>query len=117
MNHELNKAIESLILNKPKSQSYSTRELNYIRRYDKCEDEGLDIEETIRQIWDTEQKESPVMVRMGYYGGSCLITHGQSAKVHCYRPQGQFDHLQQRLLLPRNHKSSDFGKAQCLYDI
>ena len=53
MNHELNKAIENLILNKPKSQSYSTRELNYIRRYDKCEDEGLDIEETIRQIWDT----------------------------------------------------------------
>ncbi len=88
MNHELNNAIESLILNKPKSQSYSTRELNYIRRYDKCEDEGLDIEETIRQIWDTEQKESPVMVRMGYYGGSCLITHGQSGQSALLSPAG-----------------------------
>ena len=88
MNHELNKAIESLILNKPESESYSTRELNYIRRYDKCEDEGLDLEATLHEIWKKEQQESPVMVSMGYYGGSCLITHGQSGQSALLAPSG-----------------------------
>tara|TARA_B100000927_G_scaffold290537_1_gene289669 strand:+ start:695 stop:1390 length:696 start_codon:yes stop_codon:yes gene_type:complete len=86
---ELNKSIESLIVNKPENTIFTHSELNYLRKYDKCEDSGLSEAQVFEEVWKRVDRDK----RGKEYTATTLVTHGGSGKAITTAPLGESIHV------------------------
>lgn len=90
---ETNRSIESFILNKGDNYVYSNADLNYLLKYDKCQDAGLDEQVVFSKVW----KEAYAMPQGNpadeRFEGQVLVTHGGGGKAITSAPLGASFHV------------------------
>jgi len=89
----LNKSIESFIINKRSDYVYSIGDLNFLRKYDKCEDAGLNENVVFKKVWELASNMEEEVKPENRFNGDVLITHGGSGKAITSAPDGASFHV------------------------
>ena len=89
---ETNRSIESFILNKGDKYVYTDADLNFLLKYDKCQDAGLDEEKVFSKVWDRAY-DMPQGIKMDKrFFGKVMVTHGGGGKAITTAPLGASFH-------------------------
>jgi|DEB0MinimDraft_3_1074331.scaffolds.fasta_scaffold00001_4 hypothetical protein len=90
---KINRSIESAILNKPNNYVYTTSDLIFFQKYDKCEDAGLDEAMVFGKLWDEAFDMIDGNKAENRFDGKVLVTHGGGGKAITSAPQGASFHV------------------------
>jgi len=90
---QLNSSIEAAILNTPHDYVYSMAELNFFRKYDKCEDAGLNENVVFKKVWEMALTMDEGVKPEDRFNGDVLVTHGGSGKAITSAPKGVSFHV------------------------
>ena len=90
---DLNKSVESFILNKSHDYVYSISDLIFLRKYDKCEDSDLKEAVVFKKVWEMASKMKEDVAAEDRFNGDVLVTHGGSGKALTSAPEGASFHV------------------------
>ena len=90
---EINKSIEAFILLKRHNYVYSLSDLNFLFKYDKCEDADLNEDVVFKKVWDMASEMKDGIKAERRFNGEVLITHGGSGKAITSAPNGASFHI------------------------
>lgn len=90
---ELNRSIESFIINRPKNYIYTPEDLLFFRKYDKCEDSDLNENVVFKKVWEIASNMDEAIKPQDTFNGDALITHGGSGKAITSAPKGVSFHI------------------------
>jgi hypothetical protein len=90
---QLNDSIEAFILNKPNDYVYTNSDLNFLRKYDKCEDAGLNEKVVFDKVWSLASKMKEADEAENAFYGNVLVTHGGGGKAITSAPEGISFHV------------------------
>jgi hypothetical protein len=90
---QLNESIESFIIRKAHDYVYSIADLNFLYKYDKCEDADLNEAVVFKKVWEIATKMDEGIKAENRFNGDVLITHGGSGKAITSAPRGVSFHI------------------------
>jgi hypothetical protein len=90
---EINASIEAFLLNKPHDYVLTNADLSFLRKYDKCEDAGLNEKVVFDKVWSIASKMKEANTAEDAFYGNVLVTHGGSGKAITSAPEGVSFHV------------------------